>query len=42
MYRVVSWNNIVPFDKYSDALDYKQEYGGSIYMLVYSQKYGRN
>jgi hypothetical protein len=41
MYRVVQWNNIVPFNKYSDALAYKQENGGSIYMLAYSQQYGR-
>ena len=41
-YRVVLWDKIVPFKNYSEALDYKQENGGSIYMLAYSQKYGGN
>ena len=40
MYRVVLWDKIIHFNRYSEALAYKQENGGSIYMLVYS--YGRN
>lgn len=35
MYRVMLKCKLFPFDSYSEALQFKQQYGGTIYMKVY-------
>lgn len=37
MFRVVSLNKSVPFENYSQALAYKQENGGVIYIRVWTK-----
>ena len=39
MYRVVTQFKVVPFDSYSKALAFKQQYGGKIYQKIGSYKY---
>jgi hypothetical protein len=39
MYRVVTQFKVVPFDSYSEALAFKQQYGGKIYQKIGSYKY---
>lgn len=41
MFRVVCKFEVFPFTKYSEALLFKRENGGTMYILAYSQKYGR-
>ena len=41
MFRVINKMEVFPFTKYSEALLFKRENGGTMYILAYSQRYGR-